>query len=42
MSAKIEKPTNMTKIPESVKISVEASRMKKAEDIGSCLMKLVL
>ena len=33
MSAKIEKSTNMTKIPESVKISVEASRMKKAEDI---------
>jgi ribosome-associated protein len=33
MSAKTAKTTNTSKIPESVKISVEASRMKKAEDI---------
>jgi ribosome-associated protein len=33
MSAKTAKTTPTSKIPESVKISVEASRMKKAEDI---------
>lgn len=33
MSTKTAKTTNTSKIPESVKISVEASRMKKAEDI---------
>jgi ribosome-associated protein len=33
MNAKTEKTTNTRKIPESVKISVEASRMKQAEDI---------
>jgi ribosome-associated protein len=33
MSAKTKKTTDTSKIPESVKISVEASRMKKAEDI---------
>ena len=33
MSDKTEKTSPMRKIPESVKISVEASRMKKAEDI---------
>ena len=33
MNSKTEKTTNTKVIPESVKISVEASRMKKAEDI---------
>jgi len=33
MNVKTEKTTNTRKIPESVKISVEASRMKQAEDI---------
>jgi ribosome-associated protein len=33
MNSKTEKTTSLRKIPESVKISVEASRMKKAEDI---------
>jgi len=33
MNAKTKKTTKTQKIPESVKISVEASRMKKAEDI---------
>ena len=33
MNSKTEKTTNTKDIPESVKISVEASRMKKAEDI---------
>ena len=33
MSTKTAKITNPSKIPESVKISVEASQMKKAEDI---------
>jgi ribosome-associated protein len=33
MNAKTENTTNTKKIPESLKISVEASRMKKAEDI---------
>ena len=33
MSAKTEKTTHTKKIPESVKLSVEASRMKKAEDV---------
>ena len=33
MNSKTEKTTNTKKIPETVKISVEASRMKKAEDI---------
>jgi ribosome-associated protein len=33
MSAKTAKTTNTSKIPESVKLSVEASRMKKAEDV---------
>jgi ribosome-associated protein len=33
MNSKSEKTTNTKKIPESVKISVETSRTKKAEDI---------
>jgi ribosome-associated protein len=33
MSAKSKKTTEKKKIPESVKMSVDASRMKKAEDI---------
>jgi ribosome-associated protein len=33
MSTKTEKTTHLRKIPESVLASVEASRMKKAEDI---------
>jgi len=33
MNSKTEKTANTKKIPESVKISVEASRMKKAEEI---------
>ncbi len=33
MSTKTAKTTHTSEIPESVKISVEASRMKKAEDI---------
>jgi ribosome-associated protein len=33
MNAKNENTTHTRKIPESVKISLEASRMKKAEDI---------
>ena len=35
MSAKTKKTIDTSKIPESVKISVEASRMKKAEDISA-------
>ncbi len=33
MNAKTEKTTKTSKIPESVKLSVEAGRMKKAEDV---------